>query len=141
MKVDELTVKDVMSTAVETLRRNDKLAVADELMKQGRIRHLPVLDEDGYLCGIVSQRDLFRGAILKALGYAGRAQDLMLRNVVVKEAMTQDLYTVSADTSIKDAARRMVEHKVGCLPVVEGRSLIGILTETDLVNLVAESQS
>ena len=55
-------VADVMSRDVHTLGRNDALSIADGLMQQARIRHLPVLDEDGVLCGIVSQRDLFRGA-------------------------------------------------------------------------------
>lgn len=61
-------VRDVMQTEVRTLRRNDKLSVADPLMKQARIRRLPVLDEDGELTGIVSQRDLLRGALPRTLG-------------------------------------------------------------------------
>ena len=72
-KIDrpERIVADLMSTEVLTLERNDVLTIADQLMKQKRVRHLAVLDEDGVLCGIVSQRDLFRGAILRSLGYEG----------------------------------------------------------------------
>jgi CBS domain-containing protein len=135
-----LKVRDVMSRVVRTVGRNDQLAVADNLMKQERIRHLPVLDEDGIVCAVVSQRDLFRGALLKALGYGGRAEDSMLRQVAVKEAMSEAVHTTTPDTPVADAARAMIERKVGCLPVVEGEKLVGIVTETDLVGLIADGR-
>jgi CBS domain-containing protein len=129
-----------MSRVVRTVGRNDQLAVADRLMKDERIRHLPVLDEDGLVCAVVSQRDLFRGALLRALGYGGRAEESMLRQVVIKEAMSETVVTTGPDAPLAEAARAMVEHKVGCLPVVEGEKLVGILTETDVVRLVAEGK-
>jgi CBS domain-containing protein len=135
-----LKVGDAMSRVVRTVGRNDQLAVADRLMKDERIRHLPVLDEDGLVCAVVSQRDLFRGALLRALGYGGRAEESMLRQVVIKEAMSETVVTTGPDAPLAEAARAMVEHKVGCLPVVEGEKLVGILTETDVVRLVAEGK-
>lgn len=138
MAQDLLRVKDVMSREVQVVKRNDQLSVADTLMKQGRIRHLPVLDEDGLVCAVVSQRDLFRGALLRALGYGARAEDTMLRQVPVKEAMSAEIHTIGPDATVADAARIMVERKIGCLPVVEGEKLVGIVTETDFVKLVAD---
>ena len=135
-----LRVRDAMSRAVRTVGRNDQLAVADNLMNEERIRHLPVLDEDGIVCAVVSQRDLFRGALLRALGYGGRAEQSMLRQVVVKEAMSEGVHTTNPDVPLVEAARTMVERKVGCLPVVEGEDLVGILTETDVVRLVADGK-
>lgn len=135
-----LRVRDIMTHDVQTVGRNDQLAIADNLMKQSRIRHLPVLDEDGGVCAVVSQRDLFRGAILRALGFGARAEDSMLRSVAVKEAMSGELFTATPDTTVADAARLMIERKVGCLPVVEGEKLVGIVTETDLVRLIAEGR-
>jgi CBS domain-containing membrane protein len=135
-----LRVKDVMSREVHVVKRNDQLAVADTLMKQARIRHLPVLDEDGLVCAVVSQRDLFRGALLRALGYGGRAEESMLRQVVVKEAMSPELHTTVPDAPVTEAARVMIERKIGCLPVVDGDKLVGIVTETDFVRLVAEGR-
>jgi CBS-domain-containing membrane protein len=70
-----LRVRDIMSRDVTTVRRNDQLGVADALFQTERIRHLPVLDEDGLVCAVVSQRDLFRGALLRALGYGSRAEE------------------------------------------------------------------
>ena len=140
MEPTRLQVRDVMSREVHTVKRNDELAIADELMKQKRVRHLPVLDEDGEVCAVVSQRDLFRGALLRALGYGSRAEELMLKQVAVKEAMSTEIQTTAPDTPVADAARVMIERKIGCLPVIENGKLVGIVTETDFVRLVAEGR-
>lgn len=132
-----LHVRDVMSAALMTLGRNDQLSLADDVMSAARIRHLPVLDEDGRLCGILSQRDMFRGALAQALGYGTAAQQKVLTMLRVKEVMTTEVVTVPPDASLPEAAKTMLERKIGCLPVVEGDRLVGILTETDFVNLAA----
>lgn len=136
-----LKVKDVMSREVRTVQRNDQLGVADKLMKHERIRHLPVIDESGDVCAVVSQRDLFRGALLRALGYGSRAEETMLRQVVVKEAMSAELFKTTPETPVAEAARIMVERRIGCLPVLDGEKLVGIVTETDFVRLVAEGKA
>jgi len=136
-----LQLKDIMTRDVLTVGRNDLLAVADTLMKQLRIRHLPVLNEDGVVCAVISQRDLFRGALLRALGFGGRAEDKMMRQIAVKEVMSEAVHTAPPDMSVADAARLMIERKVGCLPVIEGRKLVGLVTETDFVRLIAEGRA
>lgn len=135
-----LRLKDIMTREVQTVGRNDQLAVADNLMKQARIRHLPVLDSDGAVCAVVSQRDLFRGALLRALGFGGRAEDKMLKQIAVKEIMSDQVHTATPDTPVAEAGRFMMERKIGCLPVVEGGKLVGLVTETDFVRLVAEGR-
>lgn len=137
MAAEVTSVADVMQRGVHTLGRNDLLAAADELMKTACIRHLPVLDADGKLCGVISQRDLFRGALLRALGFGSRAEEQLLNTVTVKEAMTENPITSTPATPLAAAARMMVEHKVGCLPVVDGEQLVGILTEGDFVRMAA----
>ena len=134
---DQLKVADVMVSEVKTVGRNDKLSSADDIMKQGRIRHLPVLDQNGNLCGIVSQRDLFRGMLLRTLGYGTYLEQKMLDTHVIKEAMIDRVHTTTPDASLQEAARLMTTHKVGCLPVVDGSKLVGILTEGDFVKLFA----
>jgi CBS domain-containing protein len=126
-----------MTPAVKTLGRNDQLSLADDVMRAERIRHLPVLDEEGQLCGIVSQRDMFRGALAAALGYGELAQRKLLGTLVVKEVMTTDVVTTTPQTSIAEAARLMLERKIGCLPVVDGGRLVGMLTESDFVKVAA----
>ena len=126
-----------MTRDVVTLDRNDKLLVADDLMRLGRIRHLPVVDEDGRLAGIVSQRDLFHSGLIKALGYGTHAQRQALDMVVVKEAMRSEVVTTTPDTPLREAARLMLERKIGCLVVLDGAQLVGILSESDFVKLSA----
>ncbi len=131
-------VRDVMTPDPFTLGRNDRLSIADDLMSQKRIRHIPVLDDDGRLAGIISQRDLFRGALLRALGYGSRAEQLMLGTVAVKEAMTEEVLTTTPDTPLAEAARLMVQRGVGCLPVLADGQLVGIITEGTFARLAAE---
>jgi CBS domain-containing protein len=131
-----MRVRDLMSSEVATVRRNDKLAIADDLMNLGRIRHTPVLDDSSdEVVGILSQRDLFRGALARAIGYGGHAQQKLMNLLAVKDVMTGDPVTTTPDTPLADAARVMLERKIGCLPVLEGGKLVGILTESDFVRL------
>ena len=129
-------VVDLMSRSVKTLARNDKLSIADTLMRSARIRHLPVVDE-GRVVGIVSQRDLFFNALVRALGFGSAARDRMLDSIVVKEVMTEDVVTTTPDVEVRVAAKLMVDRKIGCLPVVDGEALVGILSESDIVSAVA----
>ena len=136
--MEQTRVQDIMTPEVTTLQRNDKLTLADDVMHLGRIRHLPVLDDDGReVIGIVSQRDLFRGALAQALGYGQHAQRKMLDTLLVKDVMTTGVITTGPDTPLAEAARVLMERKIGCLPVVKDGHLVGILTEADFVALVA----
>ena len=140
--MEGLRVCDVITSDVTALKRNDKLTLADDIMHLGRIRHLPVLDDDGQqIVGVVSQRDLFRGALARALGYGRRAQRKVLDTLSVKEVMTSDVITTTPDMPLVEAARVLVERKMGCLPVVKNGRLVGILTEGDFVAMVARKQS
>lgn len=131
-----MKVRDLMSAEVATVRRNDQLLIADDLMRLGRIRHTPVLDDDTEeVVGVLSQRDLFRGALARALGYGQHAQQKVLGMLLVKDVMTTDPVTVRPDAALAEAARLMLERKIGCLPVVEDGKLVGILTESDFVRL------
>ena len=135
MNTKNLLVRDVMTKDVVTLDRNDKLSAADDLMRLGRIRHMPIVDEDGALAGIVSQRDLFHSGLLRALGYGTHAKAQALDLLVLKEAMNTEVLTVTPDAPLQEAAKIMLERKVGCLVVVEGKKIVGILTEGDFVKL------
>jgi len=137
----ELKVRDVMTADPTTLKRNDKLTLADDIMTLGRVRHLPVVDDDDQtVVGIVTQRDLFRDALAQALGYGRHAQRKILDTLSVKDVMATEVITASPDASLVEAAKILTERKIGCLPVVENGKLVGILTEGDFVALVARGQ-
>jgi CBS domain-containing protein len=134
-----MKVRDLMSTEVWTVGRNDKASAADELMEAHRIRHLPVLGEDGELAGILSRRDVFRTAMRRGFGYGQAAQDRLLGMLLVKEVMTNDVETIAPDAPIAEAARRMLERKISALVVVENERIAGMLTESDFVRHVASA--
>ena len=127
-----VTVRDVMAQNPLTLDRNETLDLAESIMNLGRIRHMPVVD-DGRVIGILSQRDLFRSALLTALGFGRKTTTALIKTIKIKEVMTEDVITIAPETTIKDAARTMIDKKIGCLPVVENEKLIGLLTETDML--------
>src|SRR5215470_4318779 len=136
-----LKVRDLMTADPTTLKRNDKLTLADDIMRLGRVRHLPVVDDDGEaLAGIVTQRDLFRDALAQALGYGRHAQRKILDTLSVKDVMNTDVITTTPDTSLVEAAKLLTQRKIGCLPVVENGRLVGILTEGDFVALAARDK-
>ena len=137
MRVIPSFVRDLMSREVVTLSHNDTLRTADDLMRLGRIRHLPVVDGDGLLAGVVTQRDLFHSGLLRALGYGSHAQKKALDGLFVKEAMRSEVVTTTPDTSLAEAAKVMFEKKIGCLVVLDGERIAGILTESDFVRMAA----
>jgi acetoin utilization protein AcuB len=121
-----LSVRDVMSTDLVTVRPAESVRRAYEIMRDRRIRHLPVIENDR-LVGILSDRDL--RPILLSPGLTGAS---------VAELMSEGPTTITPDTSVEDAASLLVVRKIGCLPVVEGERLVGIVTETDLLAVLVE---
>jgi CBS domain-containing membrane protein len=134
-----LRVSDIMTRELITLNRNDSLATADDVMRLGRIRHILVVHDDGALAGVLSQRDLFLGGLLRALGYGSHAKAQALSTMVAKDAMTADPLTTTPTTKLADAAAIMLKNKIGCLPVLEKGKLVGVVTESDFVAHVAQS--
>ncbi len=121
-----LSVRDIMSTDLVTVSPGESARRAYELMRDRRFRHLPVL-ADGRLVGILSDRDL--RPVLLAPGLA---------DATVAELMSEHLTTIRPDTPVEDAASLLVVKKIGCLPVVDGDRLVGIVTETDLLAVLVE---
>jgi CBS domain-containing protein len=131
-----MKVRELMTPDAATVARNDELAVADGIMRTRRVRHLPVV-EDGRLVGILSQRDLLRAALSTAMGFGEKARQEFLKTVPVKEVMTEEVFTIDPDADVKAAARLMLDHRIGCLPVLDAGKLVGVITETDLLRVVA----
>jgi len=134
-----MKVRDIMARDVATLDWNDELGLADDIMKLGRIRHLPVVDE-GRLVGIMSQRDLFKASLASAMGFGEKAKREFMKTVTVKEVMVDEVITISPEASIEQAARVILEKKIGCLPVTEEDNLVGLITETDILRHYVESK-
>jgi len=99
------TVGDLMTKDLFLVEQNQKLARADEIMRTQRVRHVLVVDEEGDLQGVLSQRDLFHGGLLRALGFGAHAKDQALDSLLVKEAMKTDVITTGPEASLENAAR------------------------------------
>ena len=135
--METVIVEHIMSENIVTLNADENLDLAQTIMNLARVRHLPVVDGNK-LVGIISHRDLLRtgGLLVEADPDAEKVQ---LSRLKVRQVMRSPVHTVTPCTSLLSAATFMVEHKVGCLPVVKQGTLVGIITESDFVELVVKS--
>ena len=129
-------VRDVMKKKVVRISADDTLWIVKEIMDLASVRHIPVVNR-GELVGVVSQRDLLRASLSNVMGISAEEQKVFLEGVKISEVMSAPPRTIGPGDSIQSAARAMAEHKIGCLPVVEGREIVGILTETDVLHYFA----
>lgn len=132
-----LLVRDLMTTPVAVLQRQANVADLSDLIRSRHIRHIPIVDDQGLMVGLVTHRDLLGKAF-------GGGQDLptsirrpYLRSIPVAEIMVTDVITTDPDCNLRDAARLMHDGRHGCLPVVDEGRVVGILTGTDFVRHVA----
>ena len=117
----------------------DSMKKAMDLLKEHEIRHLPVLKDGEKLVGILSERDIKQASPSPATALEIREIYYLLDKVKVKQIMTRRPYTVSSSAPIEEAALIIREKKIGCLPVVDEGKLVGILTETDIIDSFIES--
>ena len=136
----DLLVKDLMAEQVYSVRPDDDLATVRDLMADHGIRHVPVVDEEESLLGLVSHRDLLRSSLVEQAEVPQFVEEFVLERVKVREVMSGSVETVSPETPLAEAAAVMLENKYGCLPVVSGNRLVGILTEADFVRRAAEGR-
>lgn len=132
-----MRVRDLMTTAPITVTPSTTVVEAKALMARCHIRHLLVV-EDGRLLGILTDRDIRLNLASPATSLSVWELNYLLARLTVDQIMTKAVITVDPQADARSAARLMLEHKIGGLPVVDGRRLVGIVTETDLVRAFAE---
>lgn len=138
MAEKQLLVKDCMHSPVITIASEAGLDRAFLIMRQKRVRHLPVV-EDGRMVGLISDRDLRLSMQEMAQGPGGAPKGYYLPALKkVKAVMATEVLTTTPDRPLAEAAETMSERKFGALPVVEAGAgkLVGMLTETDLLRLL-----
>lgn len=128
-------IHELMSRHVVTVGAEASCHDAVGLLARNRIRHLPVVDGDGRLCGIVTDRDLrhhlFDPEVFPAIGTEPVEQ--LLSKVTVGEVMSSPVTSIDARAGLDEAARVMRDEGLGSLPVLEQGRVVGIVTETDLL--------
>lgn len=124
------TIEEVMTTELITISPSTNLADARNLMQENRIHHLPVVNENNDLVGLLTLTD-----VLAATDSRLRDEDSRIhaRDIRIHDVMVSDVITVDARASLRQAALFIEKHKIGCLPVVRERKLMGIITDTDFV--------
>lgn len=132
-----MIVDDAMTRDVQSVRPDESLQVLRDLMYELNVRHIPVVNEEGDLAGLVSHRDLLRHALVEQPDETVPEVEEALERLTAADVMVPEVETITADVDVREAAQIMFEHKYGCLPVVEGNHLVGIITEADFVRLIA----
>lgn len=124
-----MILEEMMNTEVVTLGPGHTIREARELMEEKKIRHLPIVDDEGGIVGVVSDRDLKEAIPSSLIG----KQDLSVFDTPLSEIMTKDPLIGHPLDFVEDAAVIFYENGIGCLPIVSSGKVVGIITETDLL--------
>jgi CBS domain-containing protein len=130
-------VRHLMSSPPLCIAPDAALADADLVMTTEKVRRLPVVDAEGRLLGIISRGDVREGLSISAASHP-YAPDAHEHWLTVADVMAIDVVTVSSDAPLWLAADLMLQHKIGGLPVMKGREIVGIVTESDIFKLLVE---
>jgi acetoin utilization protein AcuB len=126
-------VRDYMSSPVVTVTTHTPFQEALQLMRKHRCRRLPVVDRNGRLAGIVSERDLLHASPSPATSLSVWELNYLLSRLTVQEVMTRAIIITTPNTPLAHAARLMLDNKIGGLPVIDAHDqLVGVITETDI---------
>ncbi len=129
-------VRDIMRKKAVTISASERLSTVEDIMTLGHVRHMPVV-QGGKLVGVVSERDLLRASLSVLSEHHEDERRAFLHVVEIGRIMSTPPIVVDPDASIDEAALIMAEKRIGCLPVLEGDDLVGMLTETDVLRWVA----
>ena len=129
-----IMVREWMTRRVFSIGPDARLSEAATLMRRRKVRHLPVVERGGRLVGMVTARDLRQALFAPSVRDGLENLRVVLDSLAVRDVMTRGVISVRAATSIREAARLMHERKVGALPVVERDRLVGLLTESDILD-------
>jgi CBS domain-containing protein len=132
-------VSEIMTVNVVTISLDEIMDLVDEIMSNGDIRHMPVT-KGGFVIGLLSQRDLLRAKLSSAIDFSEADRKELLEATDVEKVMTRDVKFAEPNEPIVHAAKRMLEMKIGCLPVVgEEKELMGLITETDVMRYFVQT--
>ena len=125
-----------MQVKLVTISASERLSTVEDIMTLGRVRHMPVV-QSGRLVGVVSERDLLRASLSVLSEHRDAERRAFLHVVEISRVMSTPPVVIGPEATIEAAALLMADRKIGCLPVVAGDELLGMLTETDVLRWVA----
>lgn len=130
-----LTVQNYMTDSVYTIKPTDTLHDVKQLMETAQIRHAPVVNSEGRFCGLVTHRDLLNHMISELADIDEQTKTEINQAILVKDIMQEDVMCAAPELSIVEAGKLLLDLKYGCLPIVVGDILVGILTEADFIKI------
>ncbi len=133
-----MLVKDRMTPDPKTVTPETSHPEALRMLHKEKFSYLPVVEKSGKLVGIVTETDLLHAAPSSATSLSIYEMNYLLSNLKVREVMSSPAVTIPHDTPIEEAARLMIEKSIGALPVMNGKKLVGIITETDIFKTFVE---
>jgi acetoin utilization protein AcuB len=133
-----MLVGDRMTRRPITVTPDTPISEALSLMREERVRRLPVLDKKGKLVGIVAEKDLLYASPSPATSLSMHELHYLLSKIKVADVMTREVVTVDDDCPLEEAARVMADNKIGGVPIVRHGELVGIITETDIFKTMLE---
>ena len=131
-------VRDIMETKLVTISASERLSMVEDIMRLGRVRHMPVV-QGGDLVGVVSERDLLRASLSELSEHRDAERRMFLHVIEISRVMSSPPVVIGPDATIREAALLMADRKIGCLPVLDGGRMIGMVTETDVLRWVASA--
>lgn len=133
-----MLVRERMTRNPIFIRPDTPVTEAQTLMKREKIHHLPVLDKDEKLVGIVAEKDLLYASPSVATTLSVYEMTSLLAKLKVEKVMSREVVSVAEDVPLEEAARIMADRGIGGLPVVRGKAVVGIITESDLFRIFIE---
>jgi CBS domain-containing membrane protein len=130
-----ITIEEFMTSDPYTLRETDTINDAWEVMIGKHIRHIPITDSDRHVLGLVTQRDVLAATDPRAILEAKTASHEISSDTRLADIMTRDVKVIDQSDSLRQAALYLQVHKYGCLPVVVDARLVGIITDSDFIDI------
>lgn len=133
-----MLVRERMTLHPLTMEPTASITEVHRYMKENNIRHLPIVDKRNRLVGLVTRETLLQAMPSSVTTLSIWEMNYAMNKIQVRDVMVKDVITVEEDVSIEKAARTMAENKIGCLPVMRGEALVGIVTDTDMLSTLME---
>ena len=130
-----ITIDEFMTPEPFTLRETDTLSDARKVMTERDIRHIPITDNEKHLLGLVTQRDVLAATAPESVHQVRSAPQMADSDIKLSDIMIRDVSVIHRTDSLRRAAIYIQSHKYGCLPVLSSNSLVGIITDSDFIDI------
>jgi len=138
--LQETKIKEIMAGPVISIHEDEPFSYVEEKFREHGIRHLPVIDKENKLVGLITQKDLYRIVPPRRLDDGSWHYDKeMLDNVILKSVMIPEPRTFRPEAPIADALLEMAQTKYGCFPIIDKEGMLcGIITQIDIIKIAAQ---